>query len=211
MMNCEDVGPLLTEALDRPDSLEGRRVLDHLAACAGCSDALRAVSRLRSERDRPVPVPRRGAFERAVRAAAGGRRRAVGFWEGIAVGAAAAAAVAALAVSLVLSGTAPGEFGPPEVTLAMHEARDVSVAIDAPAPLLDAEIQVTLRGAVELRGFEGQRDIHWTTDLEQGVNQLTLPVMATGQQGGQVQIAVNHGNKRKIFLIDVHATLAESA
>lgn len=206
-MNCEDIGPLLKGSLDRPGTPEARQVTEHLASCASCADGMRAVAWLRVERDRPVPGPRPGAFRRAMRAAleagGGGRRRRNEFWRGLAVGAAAAAAVAVVSTILILSGRMPGNVAPPEVALALHEPGDISVAIDAPARLQGAEIQVSLRGAVDLRGFEGQRDVQWTADLEQGVNRLTLPVMATGEQGGQVQVVVTHGNRQKTFLVDV--------
>lgn len=205
-MHCEDIGPMLNQSLDRPESDAARRAAEHLESCASCNDALRAVARLREERARPVPAPRSGAFRRAVRAAAEahgvGRRRDAGFWRGLAVGAAAAAGIAA-AASMILSGGVADSVAPPAITLALHEPRAVSIAIDAPVPLREAEIQVMLRGAVDLQGFEGQRDIQWTTDLEQGINQLTLPVLATGVQGGQVQVVVTHGNRQKTFLVDV--------
>ena len=206
MMHCEDIGPRLGEAMEHPDHVGSRAVLEHLEGCPGCSDAMRAVSRLRAERDLPVPGPRRGAFRRALRAATaearGGRAE---FWRGLATGAAAAAALAAVSAVLLLSGNVPWQPVPPEVTMALNAPRDVSIAIQAPAPLEDVEIRVTLRGAVDLRGFEGQRDIRWTTDLEEGVNSLTLPVVATGEQGGQVQVVVHHGARQKTFLVDVHA------
>lgn len=206
MMHCDDIGPRLGEAMEHPDRVGSRAVLDHLAACPGCSDAMRALSLLRAERDVPVPGPRRGAFRRALRAATAEERgRRADFWRGLATGATAAAVIAAASAVLVLSGNLPGQQGAPEVTMALNEPQDVSIAIQAPAPLEDVEIRVTLRGAVDLRGFEGQRDIRWVTDLEEGVNGLTLPVVATGEQGGQVQVVVHHGTRHKIFLVDVHA------
>lgn len=208
MMNCDDAGMLLQDALDHPDDPVPRRVLKHLESCEDCRAARRAVAYLREERDRPIPGPRPGALGRALRAAshstADRRRRAGGFRAGLAVGAAAAGIVAAAAM-LVLSRGLPGSSGPPEITMALHEPGEVSIAIDAPRSLRNAEIHVRLRGAVDLVGFEGQRDIQWMTDLEQGINELTLPVVAIGEQGGQVLVVVHHDQKRKTFLVDVHA------
>ena len=206
MMHCEDIGPRLGEALEHPDRVGSRAVLEHLAGCPDCSDAMRGFARLRAEREFPVPGPRRGAFRRALSAAsADARGRRAEFWRGLAAGAAAMAGIAAVSTVLVLSGNLPAPTVPPEVTLGLNAPRDVSIAIQAPASLEDVEIRVTLRGAIDLRGFEGQRDIRWTTDLAEGVNSLTLPVIATGEQGGQVQVVVHHGAKHKTFLVDVHA------
>ena len=206
MMHCEDIEPRLGEALEHPERVASRAVLEHLHGCPACSDAMRACARLRAERDSPVPPPRRGALRRALRAAtAEARGRRTDFWRGLGTGAAAAAGFAALSAILLLSGNNPGQPVAPEVTMALNAPRDVSIAIEAPAPLEDVEIRVTLRGAVDLHGFEGQRDIRWSTDLAQGVNSLTLPVIATGEQGGQVQVIVHHGTRQKTFLVDVHA------
>lgn len=206
MMHCEDVAPRLGEAMEHPDRVASRAVLEHIDDCPACNDGLRAFSRLRAERNVPVPGPRRGAFRRALRAAtAEARGRRAEFWRGLAVGAAATAGIAAVSAVLVLSENVPGQPAPPEVTMALNAPRDVSIAIQAPAPLEDVEIRVTLRGAVDLRGFEGQRDVRWITDLEEGINSLTLPLVATGEQGGQVQVVVHHGARHKTFLVDVHA------
>ena len=206
-MNCEDIGLLLDESLEQPETAAARRVREHLEGCAPCQDALRAVSALRAQRHLAVPAPRPDAFRRAMRRAAGAggdaHRRRGEFRRGLAVGATAAAGVAVVAAILLLSGGVSDGDAWPAVTLALHEPQDISIAIESPAPLQGAEIQVTLRGAVDLRGYAGQRDIQWTADLEQGVNRLTLPVLATGEQGGQVQVVVTHGKREKTFLVDV--------
>ena len=36
-------------------------------------------------------------------------------------------------------------------------------------------------------------------------NQLTLPIVATGLEGGQLLVEVTHGGKRRTFLVDVDA------
>lgn len=93
----------------------------------------------------------------------------------------------------------------PQVTLALYEPQDVSIAVDAPSALMDAEIRVVLTGAIELDGFEDQRELRWRTNLDAGANQLTLPVIATGAGGGQLLVEVAHGQKRRTFIVDVRA------
>jgi hypothetical protein len=57
--------------------------------------------------------------------------------------------------------------GAPAVLLAMYEQRDVSVALSSPERLEGAEITIALSGEIGLRGFAEQRELHWTTDLDQ--------------------------------------------
>ena len=85
---------------------------------------------------------------------------------------------------------------------------NVTVALDSPERLANAEVRVELRGGVELDGYAGQRELRWSTNLEQGVNQLTLPVVAIDAHGGQVLVEVTHGQKRRTFLLDVRTVAA---
>ena len=68
---------------------------------------------------------------------------------------------------------------------------------------MGAEIHVVLTGSIGLQGFAEQRELRWTTDLDRGVNQLTLPLVALGPSGGQVMVEVQHGDKRRTFVVDV--------
>lgn len=213
-MNCEQASSLFEQVLAEPTGAERQRVMHHLSACADCRHAFRALAYLRAERDLPVPDPAPGALDEALRAAiANGRRRVTGsFWSGVAVGA-LAAGVAGLALAFLLearilespifkSAAAPRAL-PPEITLALHRSQELRIAIDAPQAIPEAEIHVRLRGAVDLDGYAGERDIRWTTRLERGINELRLPVSATGEEGGQVRVVVRHGDRQKSFTIDV--------
>ena len=42
------------------------------------------------------------------------------------------------------------------------------------------------------------------------MNQLTLPIIALGPHGGQVLVEIQHGDKRRAFVVDVR-TIAPSA
>lgn len=214
-MKCEDVQSLLIDGCG-PGGAEARRAaMEHLAGCEPCRDAQLAAGMLRAERARPVPPPRPGALERAIAAATRGAAVPAaparvsgrgGFWAGLAVGSGAMAAAAAVAWAVFVVGTpAAPQATTPQVTLALHQPRDVSIAVDTPSPLMDAEIRVLLTGAIELDGFENQRELRWRTNLDAGANQLTLPVVATGTGGGQLVVEVQHGQKRRTFVVDVRA------
>lgn len=217
-MRCDDVQSLLIDGA-LPAAPERRRAaIAHLTECVDCRDAQYAAGLLRAERGRAVPPPPPGAFERAIAAAtrtepasavlrAESTRGRGGFVAGLAVGAGSVATAAAIAwaafVIMRAEPLAPAVSTTPEVMLALHEARDVSISVDAPSSLRDAEIRVVLTGSISLEGFAEQRELRWRTDLDAGPNQLTLPIVATGAGGGQLLVEVQHGQKRKTFVVDV--------
>ena len=96
----------------------------------------------------------------------------------------------------------------PEVSIALNQPRNVTVTLESPEPLANAEVRVELRGALALDGYAGQRELRWLTNLDRGVNQLTLPVIALDASGGQVLVEVTHGDKRRTFVLDVRAAAA---
>lgn len=230
-MNCEDVQSLLIDTGEACDAAARRQAMEHLAGCEQCRDAQFAAGMLRAERAQSIPPPSPGAYERAIAAAT--RRapierveprlpppahRKAGFWAGLAVGSASmatAAAAAWLAFVIRTDPLVPAETAvpvaaestetatTPHVRLALFQPQDVSISVDAPSALQDAEIRVVLTGAISLDGFEDRRELRWHTNLEAGANQLTLPVVATGESGGQLLVEVQHGQKRRTFVVDV--------
>jgi hypothetical protein len=207
-MKCEDVLAVLQRNGSASD-LARREASEHLASCEDCRNAAHAVAMLRADREMPIQRVRDGAFQDAIRAAVAANARfaprKTGFWLGVGVGAALAAGIAAAAVMMLLplSLSPPGA---PAVTLAINEERDVDVALSSPEPLSNAEIHVAVSGDIGLRGFAEQRELRWRTDLDRGVNQLTLPIIALGPHGGQVLVEIQHGDKRRAFVVDVRTT-----
>jgi hypothetical protein len=210
-MRCEDAIEEITTGGSRPGG-DLKAAMAHTKDCADCHAALRALDALRPLRDEPAPILRDGAIERAVDRALSSvprERYRRGFWSGLATGAAIAATVAAVAFGIWLQmrgGQAPG--GVPEVRLAVNEPHPVTMTLESPEALADAEVRVELRGAVALDGYDGQRELRWMTDLDRGINQLTLPVVALDATGGQVLVEVTHGDKRRTFVLDVRAGAA---
>ncbi|HEX5420981.1 MAG TPA: hypothetical protein VFY39_13355 [Gammaproteobacteria bacterium] len=213
-MRCEEAMAWLERAPGGRKSAQRSAALEHVAKCSSCGDARRALEVLSAERWRRVPAPPGGGLQRAVRAAAEAatlrsaprRRPRAGFWVGLGVGASLAAALGAV---WILVGSPEPVGGPveatPEITMALNETRNVNISVDTPMALADAEIHVVLTGEIGLAGFGAQRELRWHTDLAAGVNQLTLPVVALGEHGGQLLVEVQHGDKRRSFLVDVRA------
>jgi hypothetical protein len=204
-MRCEDAIARIQQTA-QPDA-ELTAAFEHAATCDECRSALRAVSALRSLRDEPLPTADERAAARAVDRALRYdpvRRYRSGFFRGVASGAALAAAVAAVAFGLwmrTLDGDVAGAV--PEVRLALNVPRDVTVTLESPEPLIGAAVRVELRGAVALAGYGEQRELRWSANLDRGINQLTLPVVALDATGGQVLVEVAHGARRRTFLLDV--------
>ena len=210
-MQCEDA----IETMRAPGSQPARGLraaFDHAAACDDCQAALRALDALQMLRDEPTPILDEVDVERAIDkalTASSEHRYRRGFWRGLASGAALAAAIAALAVAAWLSQLATdGAITVPEVRLALNQRSDVTVTLESPEPLVAAEVRVQLRGGVSLDGYAGQRELRWSTDLDRGINQLTLPVVAIDASGGQVLVEITHGDKRRTFVLDVRAAAA---
>jgi len=208
-MRCEDAVETMRTVGAQPNA-DVRAAMDHVATCGDCQSALRAIDALHTLRDESTPPIGDAVIQLAVDRALASRpeqRYRSGFWAGLASGVGVAAAVAALAVAIWFFG--PGGQAPvavPEVRVALNQRSDVTVALESPEPLANAEVRIELRGAVELVGYAGQRELKWSTDLDRGINQLTLPVVAIDSSGGQVLVEVTHGQKRRAFVVDIHAT-----
>ena len=207
-MRCEDVLDVL-RAASASDDARGD-ALDHLATCDDCRAAAQAVAALRADGQRAIRAPSDDALTRAVARAARFRERPASvrgnrFWTGVAVGGALAAgiAIAVVAFTPALRGTVPAAV--PAITVALDEVRDVKLALDSPQPLDDAAIRVVLSGPIALDGYGAQREIAWSTHLAQGVNELTLPIVASAPGGGQLLVEVRSGERRRTFVVDVRA------
>jgi hypothetical protein len=186
--------------------------MDHALDCDDCHAAMRALDATRMLRGEPAPIITDGAIERAIDRAlttSSAERYRRGFWSGLASGAGIAAAVAALAVGVwLLGGVTEAPTAVPEVRIALNQRSDVTVTLESPEALANAEVRVELRGALALDGYAGQRELRWSTNLDRGVNQLTLPVVAIDARGGQVLVEVTHADKRRTFVLDVRAAAA---
>ena len=81
----------------------------------------------------------------------------------------------------------------------------MNIAIEADQLLQGAEISILLSGDVEIDGFGQRNELSWTDDLEPGVNQLTLPVRAIGERGGQMVVRLSHPDSEQIFVVQLKA------
>ena len=79
----------------------------------------------------------------------------------------------------------------------------MNIAIEADRPLQDAKISILLSGDVEVDGYMDRHELSWVDDLEPGVNQLTLPIRAIGEGGGQMVVRLSHPDSEQIFVVQL--------
>jgi len=196
-MNCQDFQAQLDEYLAGelpPNATDAAGV--HLHDCAVCQRRLARMQAMRAAlRSQPVPPPRSGFFEQALRKAQHPARSRVLRWPRL-VGAAMAAGLAAwIGFSGWLAPSSKPAHELNGVTIALHETRTVKLSFNAERELTGATLHIRLPEGVELRGFPGQREIHWRTDLARGVNMLSLPLTAVAATDGSLLARLEHGQR----------------
>jgi hypothetical protein len=126
------------------------------------------------------------------------------FWAGAAFGGAVAASVLAIVLMLgVFKLPAEQPQTVAEFYVSADEPRMMHVAIEVDRALPGAEISILLTGNVEVQGFGSRRELSWTDDLEAGVNKLSLPLVASGEGGGQMVVRLSHPDSEQLFVIDL--------
>jgi hypothetical protein len=170
-------------------------------------DARRGAEALATLKNQEVGNVPDGLFDRVVGAATRSpsrHRETRRFWLGTGFGAAIAASIFALAATL-------GWFGDPvasdpetaQFQLVLNEPRQMDIAIETDQALTGATIRILIAGNIEIDGFSGQREISWVEDLDAGVNRLSLPIVATGNEGGQVIVRLNHPKSEQVFVVNL--------
>lgn len=207
-MNCEYVVEKI-EALAE-GALHGDEktaCLKHVAACQDCADALRGVRAMLVVRDQAAIPGSERVFNRVMSKAGydpheeASRR---GFWRGAGFGGAIAASLLAVAFALgLLSNPVPEAEGAAEFYVSATEVRPMNIAIEADRPLQGARISILLSGDVEVDGYVDRHELSWFDDLEPGINQLTLPIRAIGERGGQMVVRLSHPDSEQIFVVQL--------
>lgn len=177
----------------------------HIMQCSDCRDALRGARSLALLRGREVGELSSALFDRTVSkglAVSSGPARYGGFWIGTGFGGAIAASI--LALSLALGWIDPAadlEPAAAQFTVALDEPRNMEIAIETDQALAGANISIMLSDGIELDGYGHRRELNWTTDLQAGVNRLSLPVLAVDPAGGQVVVRLRHPDSEQLFVV----------
>lgn len=169
-------------------------------------DAQRGSEALLELRRREIDGPADELFSRIVTTATSDSNRVSNhrFWMGAAFGGAVAASLFAIAFFF---GWTNNEQNPTEsiaeFVVALGEPRQMSLAFETDRQLSGATISILLSGNVEIDGYGIQRELTWSEDLDAGVNRLTLPVLANGNDGGQMIVRMTHPLSEQIFVINL--------
>jgi len=207
-MKCESVIEQIKALAEGALSGDERTAcMNHVAVCEDCADALRGVRAMLVVRDQAAVPGSERVFNRVMGKTSydphqeASRR---GFWLGAGFSGAIAASLLALTIALRLL-TSPGVETPTaaEFYVSSSEVRPMNIAIEADRPLQDAQISILLSGDVEVDGFVDRHELSWVDDLEPGVNQLTLPIRAVGERGGQMVVRLSHPDSEQIFVVQL--------
>ena len=207
-MNCSDMAERIPAlASDLLTGGEREACLAHVASCETCADALRGAEAMQYLRRRDAGAVPHGLFQRVLDEVSERRENRLagrGFWLGTAVGGAIAASLLAVVMMLGVL-VRPVDLAPQvaEFYVSAEEPRIMHVAIETERALPGAEISVLLSGEVEIEGAGGRREFQWTEDLDAGINDLSLPLLANGNGGGQMLVRLRHPDSEQIFVIDL--------
>jgi hypothetical protein len=179
--------------------------MKHIATCETCAMALQGAIAVWTVRSRPAGPAPDGMFERVMARTANsqdhqahGRR----FWLGAGFGGAIAASLLALAIALGLLAL-PEQPAVAEFFVSTEEARPMHVAIEADRRLAGATISIYLSGDIRIDGYRERRELVWTETLDAGINKLTLPLIATGDDGGQMVVRLDHPDSEQLFVVQL--------
>jgi hypothetical protein len=217
-MKCAEFNQGMDDFLDDEldgDLIDGQQAVmqAHLESCEACREAFGKAREIQqSLRAMSIPEPSDGFADRVMRVAVE-RNTAHHHRRGFAVGFGSAVA-AGLALWLVVGmlpmqpGQQPEEGAVSEISIAVNEPREVTLAFHSARALEGAKISIQLPENVALVGYPGRRTLEWETDLAEGNNILRLPVVATGAEGGQLVAVLEHGNKTRTLKINLKAVKA---
>jgi hypothetical protein len=205
-MNCETLMTRIPAvAAGEVSDSERSVVMNHVESCPDCRAALRGSEALSELRRRKTNLPPSGLFDRIVANATSGSQHQTNtkrFWMGTAFGGAVAASLFAAAIYFGWTGDGPDPAASTaEFVVALGEPRQMNLAFETDRQLDGARISILLSGDIEIEGYGTQRELVWTENLDSGVNRLTLPVLASGLDGGQMVVRMSHPLSEQVFVI----------
>lgn len=207
-MHCNDAEKLI-DTLSHNLLHDEKGLMRHLALCNSCHDYTRERQLIELLASLPVPESSTGYEERVMAAAIREKRPAVNrlhaYW------AISTAASVLLAVVLTLQFHSAGTRDQAEIVqdsvveVQPGQPRIVNVLLNSPRLLNDALMALQWDENLELRGYEGVKELRWQTTLKDGNNKLSLPIQLTGGESGTLTVTVEHGGARKHFSVLVNA------
>lgn len=216
-MHCNDVQRQLDEYLDGGlRDIEQAAIAAHLERCADCRQRhAQAQTLLLALQAMPVAPPRTGYEQRMLEflhqpPARPVRRHHVPLW--FATGFATAMLLVIAGWFMLIAPTRLPEESVAAITLNVvpQQVRNVRLVFNSPDDIQQATLRIELPPDVELEGYTQRRVLEWQTDIKQGSNTLSLPLIATGKAGGTLTASISHKGKQRTFQLHITTTGASS-
>lgn len=209
MMKCNSMKSVILNYVDGSLTTEAAaQVSAHVDRCTYCQRMLERETQLKKSMALlPVVEPSAGFFDRVFNEleeqSPPSRRN--GFWAGFAT-----AAAAGLAAWLVIIPAQMPEQNQQQPALAIisatvNEVKEVRISFDAPYEYKKVTLSLSLPDHVELDGFPGEKQLSWETEISQGKNVLTLPLIMRKQGKGVLQATVSDAGKSKVFSVQLNS------
>ena len=215
-MQCKQADSLIDAYMDGDLVGELKSALDrHAEACIDCRARISQERALRARLEAlPIEGPDDGFFERALSAAkvaqpdeATGAKtsaRPSRHWAIRSGGALAAGFTLWFAAGYLLNAPAIAPNPAlPEVAISMSQPTPVNLVFTSTGDLMGARVSLQLPAGIELAGYDGRRELTWTTDLKDGKNVLRLPLVAHAVPAEEIVARLEYGDETKTFRLKV--------
>jgi hypothetical protein len=91
-----------------------------------------------------------------------------------------------------------------------QQVRKVDLVFNSPQHIQQATLRIELPVGVTLNGYAQRRVLQWQTELKQGSNRLSLPLIAKGNVGGTLTASISHEGKTRTFKVNIVTNGASS-
>lgn len=199
-MNCKIILTELDDFLDdglKPAQHEQMRV--HLSECDSCHQAWQQELQFRQVlKEHAIPTPDLGLEERAFAKIPSKAERSHknAFVAGFS-GAMAAGIMILIAAAMFFNPVTQTTV--PNITLTMHQSKKVQMVFDVPEMVANATFSLKVPSHIQIAGKSGLHQIEWQTALKKGKNLLSLPIVATAANSGELIAEIRYGDQVKTF------------
>lgn len=215
-MNCTQVYNMQHDFLDgnlSPMQQEG--VQQHLNECDACrQQVVQLKTLLQTLRDVPAPAPRPGFEQRIFSVIAEDTKPAEAkhsHWFAAGFGSALAAGLALWLVFTPGSYQQPSDVGVISIQLIPDQPKNVSLVFNSPQDIQDATLTLQFSNEIELAGFPGKHHLQWQTALKKGSNRLSLPLVAKGNNGGNLLATITRNGQTRTFRVNIKTAIAPTS
>ncbi|VAW50672.1 hypothetical protein MNBD_GAMMA05-2600 [hydrothermal vent metagenome] len=212
-MNCKNVQNTLNDYIDGTCSnSETLEVEAHCHSCDTCLAELESLQNIRNTLiDLPIPPPT-DDFEKRVIASAIKEAQVVSHKPLIRrlYPYAAAAMISVVVIFMGLFDEPANTEDAPYIFSVGNDVRTLKVAIDSEQAIDLVRLRVEISGNLELAGYGNKKQISWTTNLREGANVISLPIIGIAHGTGDIRAHVFLNGKEKIMHIQTQYKVPDS-